>query len=72
MILTRLTRLLNLLTLTRRALYHTLRCAREYLRLGRRARGLRELRHYRRLKADLQRQQAEAVQRLTALMRVTA
>ena len=68
MILTRLTRLLNLLTLTRRALYHTLISARDYLAHGRRARGLRELRHYRRLKADLQRQQREAGMRLAALI----
>jgi hypothetical protein len=68
---TRLTRLLNLLRLMRRAARWALLSARQCFATGCRARGLRELRNYRRLRADVNERHTDAVRRLTALTGVT-
>jgi hypothetical protein len=68
---TRLTRLLNLLRLMRRAARWALLSARHCFATGCCARGLRELRNYRQLRADVNERYADAVRRLTALTGVT-
>lgn len=68
----RLTRLLHLILLMRRAARHALLSARHCLTTGCRSRALRELRNYRRLRADISEREADAVRRVTALTRVTA
>lgn len=72
MIPTRLTRLLHLLTLLRQGACGTLRSARLCFGEGLRARGLRSLRLYRRLKADLERLSREVRLMLTALLKQPA
>lgn len=69
---TRLTRLLHIILLLRRAARHALLSARHCLTTGCRSRALRELRNYRRLRADISEREADAVRRVTALTRVTA
>lgn len=65
----RLTRLLHLLTLTRRTAFHTLRGVRLYFFRGQRARGLRTLRSYRLQKADIERLHRQVLSMLSALIR---
>lgn len=72
MLLTRLTRLLSLLTLMRRAACHALLGARICFATGQRARGLRDLRSYRRLRADIDARELDAVKRITALIKQPA
>jgi hypothetical protein len=72
MIITRLIRLFTILKLTRRAAYFTLRDVRDEFGCGNRARGLRLLRTYRGLKADLNRIARDIRARLTALTAVTS
>ena len=68
---TRLTRLLALLTLMRRAACLALLALRECQRSGDRARLMREQRHCRRLRDDIRSREADAVRRLTALTALT-
>jgi hypothetical protein len=68
MIITRLVRLFTILKLTRRSAYFTLRDVRDEFATGHRARGLRLLKSYRRIKAHLKEHEEIIARMLAALI----